>query len=295
MSELLESALPRPLLQGSELSFGYPGGALVFEQVSLEVGEREIVCLLGGSGCGKSTLLRQLGRLEQTEGAQLAGEVRLAGEPLRAPHPRMALVFQQPSLLPWLDAARNVGFGLDFKHQPALDKAARTRRVNEALAAVGLQGQGGLYPAQLSGGMAQRVALARALAREPELLLADEPFSALDAVTRAEMQELLVEVVHRWRSAVLLVTHDIDEAILVGDRILLMGGHPGRIVREWRVDIPRPREAYPEAVTALRLQILEALHTVRHAGTASIKTSASPHFSDAPTPNIFMTQESTTP
>ncbi|WP_225783181.1 ABC transporter ATP-binding protein [Xenophilus sp. Marseille-Q4582] len=258
-------AATRPLLEGRDLRFGYAGGPPVFEHVSLDIGEREIVCLLGGSGCGKSTLLRLLGRLEKHDGTQAGGEVRLGGEPLTAPHPRTALVFQQPSLLPWLSAARNVGFGLDFQHQPRHDQATLQRRVDEALAAVGLGGQGDLYPAQLSGGMAQRVALARALAREPQLLLADEPFSALDAITRAEMQELLVDVVHRWHTAALLVTHDIDEAILVGDRILLMGGRPGRIVHEWRVDIPRPREAHPEAVTALRLQVLEALREVRHA------------------------------
>lgn len=258
----------RTLLEGRDLQFGYAGGPPVFEQVSLDIAEREIVCLLGGSGCGKSTLLRLLGQLEKHEGTQVGGEVRLGGEVLQAPHPRTALVFQQPSLLPWLDAARNVGFGLDFKHQPVLDQATLRSRVDEALAAVGLGGQGGLFPSQLSGGMAQRVALARALARQPQLLLADEPFSALDAITRAEMQELLVEVVHRWHTAALLVTHDIDEAILVGDRILLMGGRPGRIVREWRVDIPRPREEHPEAVTALRLDVLDALGDVRHAAHA---------------------------
>ncbi|MFT7773770.1 ABC transporter ATP-binding protein [Roseateles sp.] len=274
MSAVLPVEATRPLLEGRDLRFGYAGGAPVFENVSLDIGEREIVCLLGGSGCGKSTLLRLLGRLENHAGTQTGGEVRLGGEPLMAPHPRTALVFQQPSLLPWLSAARNVGFGLDFKHQPRHDKAMLRRRVDDALAAVGLGGQGNLYPAQLSGGMAQRVALARALAREPQLLLADEPFSALDAITRADMQELLVDVVHRWHTAALLVTHDIDEAILVGDRILLMGGRPGRLMREWRVDIPRPREDHPEAVTALRLQVLEALHEVRHSNTVTAANKA---------------------
>ena len=274
MNALPSADTPCALLECRDLRFGYAGDAPVFESVSLDVGEREIVCLLGGSGCGKSTLLRVLGRVEKQEGADYAGEVRLGGEPLEAPHPRTALVFQQPSLLPWLNAARNVGFGLDFKHQPRIDKATLQRRVQDALVAVGLGTQGGLYPAQLSGGMAQRVALARALAREPQLLLADEPFSALDAITRAEMQELLVDVVHRWHTAALLVTHDIDEAILVGDRILLMGGQPSRIVRTWHVDIPRPRENYPQAITALRLQVLEALSEVRRGVLQSTQTQS---------------------
>ncbi|WP_298925854.1 ABC transporter ATP-binding protein [uncultured Ramlibacter sp.] len=263
-----------PVVQASGLGLRYGTRTDLFADVSLQVGQREIVCLLGGSGCGKSTLLRVLGRLEAGASAQARGEVLFLGSPLHAPHPRAALVFQQPSLLPWLDAARNVGFGLDFASQPPIARAALRQRVHDALEAVGLAGQGGLYPAELSGGMAQRVALARALAREPQLLLADEPFSALDAITRADMQELLVELVHRWQTAVLLVTHDIDEAIAVGDRILLMGAQPGQpagIVREWNVGITRPREAHPAAITALRLDILAALQGVRH--TVSLPNS----------------------
>lgn len=250
---------PAFALQARDLAWAYDGGRPVFSGVSLDIRPREIVCLLGGSGCGKSSLLRVLARLE----APASGDIRFLGEPLRAPHPRAALVFQQPGLLPWLDAAGNVGFGLDFEHQPQLTRAERATRVEHALSAVGLAGHGHRYPAQLSGGMAQRVALARALAREPQLLFADEPFSALDAITRAEMQALLVELVHRWHTAALLVTHDIDEAILVADRILLMGGTPGCIVREWTVDIERPRETQPAAVTALRLDILNALQGLR--------------------------------
>ncbi|MDR0225467.1 MAG: ABC transporter ATP-binding protein [Burkholderiaceae bacterium] len=258
-----------PVLQARGMGFGYAPGQAVFDEVSLQIAPREIVCLLGGSGCGKSSLLRVLGGLESLDGgAWSRGTLQFLGQPLNGPHPRAALVFQQPSLLPWLDARRNVGFGLDFARQPDLSAGLRAQRVEQALQAVGLGGSGALYPSQLSGGMAQRVALARALAREPQLLLADEPFSALDAITRAEMQELMVDLVHRWNTAALLVTHDIDEAILVGDRILLMGGRPGRIVREWRVDIARPREDQAAAVTALRLDILSALHGVRHAAQA---------------------------
>lgn len=243
------------VLIAENVSFAYGAAAPVFRDISLSIRRREIVALLGGSGCGKSSLLRVLAGLE----AARTGRVDFLGQPLSRPHPRSALVFQQASLLPWLNVLQNASFGLDFKHQPRIEPAARQARVHEALAAVGLAGRESAYPAQLSGGQAQRVALARALAREPELLFADEPFSALDAITRAEMQTLLVDVVHRWHAAVLLVTHDIDEAILVADRIVLMGGRPGAIVREWTVDIPHPRDDHAEAVTALRLSILAAL------------------------------------
>jgi NitT/TauT family transport system ATP-binding protein len=235
---------------------GY-GGKAVVDDVTLSIDKQEIVCLLGGSGCGKSTLLRGLAGLSGLQ----HGSVNFLGEPLLAPHPRAALVFQQPSLLPWLDVAGNVGFGLDFARQPVLARSVRDARIDAAVDAVGLTARTRAFPAQLSGGQAQRVALARALAREPELLFADEPFSALDAITRAEMQALLVDLVHRWHTAVLLVTHDIDEAILVADRILLMAGQPGRIVREWRVAIPRPRHDHAEQVIALRLEIVAALRT----------------------------------
>ena len=248
-------AATEQVLSAESLSFAYSKGGPTFEDVSLGIGRREIVCLLGGSGCGKSTLLRVLAGLETGS----AGAVRFLGQPLHRPHPRSALIFQQASLLPWLNVFDNACFGLDFKRQPPTKSAARKARVQAALTAVGLAGREQAWPAELSGGQAQRVALARALAREPELLFADEPFSALDAITRAEMQRLLVDVVHCWHAAVLLVTHDIDEAILVADRILLMAGKPGHIHCEWRVGIPHPREDHPSAVTTLRLQILAAL------------------------------------
>lgn len=246
-------------LEGSKLRFGYSASRAVFDEVSLTVNKREIVCLLGGSGCGKSTLLRVLAGLAQAN----SGSVSFLGKPVLEPHPRTALIFQQASLLPWLDVVGNAGFGLDFARQPEIDKATRQQRIAQAVEAVGLRGHEHVFPAQLSGGMAQRVALARALAREPELLFADEPFSALDAITRSEMQALLVDLVHRWHTAVLLVTHDIDEAILVADRILLMGGQPGGIVHEWKVNIPRPREDYANDVSQLRMEILAALRDLR--------------------------------
>ncbi len=248
-------------LRAEGLAFAYAGATPTFRDITLGVRPREIVAVLGGSGCGKSTLLRVLAGLQPPS----AGKLRFLGAPLAAPSPRSALVFQQASLLPWLNVTANVGFGLDFTRQPRISRQQHAQRVQDAINAVGLAGSEKRYPAALSGGMAQRVALARALARQPELLLADEPFSALDAITRAEMQTLLVDVVHRWHTAALLVTHDIDEAILVADRIVLMGGRPGGIVREWQVELARPRLADSAAVNALRLDILTALQGVRAA------------------------------
>lgn len=251
-------------LSAQNLSFRHRGVASpTFSGVSLSVRPREIVALLGGSGCGKSTLLRVLAGLE----APAAGQVAFLGQPLTQPHPRAALVFQQASLLPWLDVRGNVGFGLDFKHQPKIGAGERDLRVAQAIEAVGLSAHARAYPSSLSGGMAQRVVLARALAREPALLFADEPFSALDAITRAEMQALLVRLVHQWQAAVLLVTHDIDEALQVADRIVLMGHADGQgtatLVRSWQVDLPRPRDPHAPDTAAMRLDILSALQHLR--------------------------------
>ena len=259
------SLAPRQALQGRGLAYGYQADRPVFAGIDIEIDSQEIVALLGGSGCGKSTLLRTLAGLQPPD----AGTLQFLDAPLRAPHPRAAVVFQQASLLPWLNVQDNVAFGLDFKHQPKATQQAIAQRVQASIGAVGLAGKERLFPAQLSGGMAQRAALARALAREPRLLLADEPFSALDVLTRSDMQALLVDVVHRWHTAALLVTHDIDEALLVADRVLLMGSTPGvqagagRIVQGWRIDIAHPRRIDDERIAAMRLQILHALQSLR--------------------------------
>lgn len=267
------SASQQPLLRAERVSFAYDNGRMIFNDVSLQIQRREIVVLLGGSGCGKSTLLRLLAGLDNAN----RGQVYFMNEPVDRPHPRSALVFQQASLLPWLPVADNVAYGLNFKHQPKISASERKQRVQEALEAVGLAQHNRSWPAQLSGGMAQRVALARALARKPELLFADEPFSALDAISRAEMQRLLVELVHRWNTAVLLVTHDIDEALMVADRIILMGGSPGRIYREWECNQAHPRNERDSATAAMRDDILHNLHQVNAtAKPAATPSSASP-------------------
>lgn len=239
------------------LDYGQEDGSRkqVLTDFSMQVGAGEIIAVLGPSGVGKSTLLRVLAGLKQPS----AGRVLLHDKPVTGPHPRLSFMFQDPSLLPWLNVEANVGFGLDFRSQPQLGKAARRQRVQEALAEVRLADAGRLYPRELSGGMAQRVALARSLARQPELLLLDEPFSALDEVIRADMQQLLLEVCQRHNTAVVMITHDIDEALLLADRVVLLGGKPGRLLQEWTPAEPRPRNAASQELALMRLEILQTL------------------------------------
>jgi len=168
-------------------------------------------------------------------------------------------VFQEPVLLPWLDVAANVDFSLSLHHSPRLTLSERKERVASALDDVGLSKAGRARVHQLSGGMAQRVALARVLVRKPSLLLLDEPFGALDAITRTEMQRLLLQVVSTHRAAALLVTHDLDEALLLADRILLMGPNPGHIVAAWTIDAPHPRFERMKDLAPLRSELLAAL------------------------------------
>jgi NitT/TauT family transport system ATP-binding protein len=158
--------------------------------------------------------------------------------------------------------AQNIAFGLTLKKMPLLTKSERRSRISEAIAQVGLQGFERSYPHQLSGGMAQRVALARTLSRHPQLLLLDEPFSALDAITRLGMQTLLLDIIARQQTTVLMVTHDIDEALLLGDRVLLMAQHPGRIACEWAIAQPKPRFQQAQSLSEIRMAILEALAAV---------------------------------
>jgi NitT/TauT family transport system ATP-binding protein len=228
--------------------------------VGLRIAPGEFVCLLGPSGCGKSTLLGALaGHLPPSRGS-----VRVDGAAVDGPHPDRGLVFQQHTLFPWLRVIDNVAFGLKMK---GVARAARHARAHALLASVGLDGCESRWPSQLSGGMQQRVEIARVLINEPRVLLMDEPFGALDALTRSRMQQLLLEVWERFRTTVVFVTHDIDEALFLADRLLVMSARPGRIVEDLRLDFPRPREA--ELVTSPRFAELKrhCLHLL-HRGEA---------------------------
>jgi NitT/TauT family transport system ATP-binding protein len=223
--------------------------------ISFDVPDREFAVLVGTSGCGKSTILRLVaGLLRPTE-----GRVLVDGRPIAGPGADRGMVFQSYTLFPWLTIRQNVEFGPRLRGTPPAERAALARRY---LAQVGLAGFEGVYPRELSGGMMQRVAIARALANDPAVLLMDEPFGALDAQTRALMGELLLEVWEKAAKTVLFVTHDIDEALFLGDRVLVMTARPGRIREEIRVPLPRPRHAdlltAPEFV-ALKRRVMDLI------------------------------------
>ncbi len=220
--------------------------APVLGDISFTIEPGEFVAILGPSGCGKSTILRLIAGLEQPT----SGEVAIGGRRVSVTDDRCAVVFQEPRLLPWRTVAANVALGT--RRRPE----RQHMRVSRLLAEVGLRDVANVWPHQLSGGMAQRVGLARGLAAEPDVLLLDEPFAALDALTRLKMQDLLLQIRELHAQTVILVTHDIDEALYLADRILILGESPARLVAAHQVDVARPRDRSNPALSTLRDTIL---------------------------------------
>ena len=243
-----------------QLSIVLGQGAQAFEAVQgldCQIEAGQFVCILGPSGCGKSTLLGALaGHLQPS-----TGTLKVDAVPVVGPSPQRGMVFQQHTLFPWRSVRDNVAFGLKMR---GLGKLERHRAADEILALVGLEGFAGHWPDQLSGGMQQRVEIARVLVNRPRLLLMDEPFGALDALTRLNMQELLLDIWTRIRTTVVFVTHDIDEALFLADRLLVMSPRPGRIIEDLRLDFPRPRTT--ELVTRPQFARLKrhCLELLRH-------------------------------
>jgi ABC-type nitrate/sulfonate/bicarbonate transport system ATPase subunit len=240
----------RPKIEVRSVSktFQTRGGPLpVLDDLSFSVADGEFVAVIGPSGCGKSTLLSVLAGFECPD----TGEVRVDDEPVREPRRKGVCIFQQPSLYPWLDLERNIVFGLD-------GEPAETRRslVAHYIALVGLEGFEHAFPYQLSGGMQQRAELARALIVKPEILYLDEPFGALDALTRLRMRAELLRILSRERHTVVLVTHDVEEALHLADRVLVLSARPARIQQVIEVKLPRPRVLWNPELLALKASIL---------------------------------------
>src|SRR3954466_2228224 len=222
------------------------GAAPVLQGVDLTVAPGEFVCLLGASGCGKSTLLNLIAGLTPPT----SGTVEVSAE-------RPALMFQEPALLPWLTAAANVELALRARGVGRVERRTEAERL---LGVVNLAGQGGKRVHELSGGMRQRVALARALAQDSSVLLMDEPFAALDAITRDVLHQELARVWAEQELSILFVTHNVREAARLGERVVLMGSRPGRVVREWHMDVPQPRTIESPQVSSLAAEITRELH-----------------------------------
>jgi NitT/TauT family transport system ATP-binding protein/sulfonate transport system ATP-binding protein len=220
--------------------------------VTLDVGRGEFICLIGASGCGKSTLLRILAGFEVAS----AGAVEMYGKPITGPGPERGMVFQDFGLFPWLTVRENIAFG---PHQRGLPKARLDELAGHYLEMVGLEKFADFYPGQLSGGMKQRVAIARVLANECEVLLMDEPFGALDALTREKLQQDLLEIWERTKLTVIFVTHAVEEAVLLSDRVVVMTAGPGRIERDVQLALARPRDIVGVEFNQVRRDITQLL------------------------------------
>ncbi len=244
-------------IKGLTKSFSAEGKTFeALHDVNLSVGDKEFMCLLGPSGCGKTTLLRIMAGLERPT----SGAVLLDGEPIEGPGPQRGMVFQEYSLFPWRTILDNVAFGLELK---GVSKDERCEKARRYLKAVGLEEFENSYPHELSGGMKQRVAIVRALVNNPRALFMDEPFGALDAQTRNVMQSELLRIWQEQQKTVIFVTHSVDEAIYLADRVVIMSARPGQICEILDIEVPRPRVRTSSEVNRYRQRILQDLKSLR--------------------------------
>jgi NitT/TauT family transport system ATP-binding protein len=251
------------------------GYVAALENISFQAHRREFICIIGPSGCGKSTLIRILAGLDQ----QSSGQMLLDGKPVHGPGPDRGMVFQGYTLFPWRTVLENVMFGLEMR---GLRRTAAEQEALEWVEIVGLRRFVNAYPHELSGGMKQRVAIARALANRPRILFMDEPFAALDAQTRAQMQSYLIQLWKQIDITIVFVTHDLEEAVYMSDRILVLGAHPGHVRELVEVSLPRPRER-TQMVSPLFLATKKHLESLIH-GSPALDGE------EAPMPTIRMTQ-----
>jgi len=228
------------------------GSLNVIDDIDFDLKLGELLCIVGPSGCGKTTILRAIAGLEKPSG----GRICLEGKTIEGPGPDRGMVFQDPALFPWRNSLKNVEFGLEIK---GMGREEKERIARSSMDLVGLEDFSHSYPYQLSGGMQQRVGLARALANDPEMLLMDEPFGALDAQTRNSMQDELLRIWGETKKTVMFVTHSVDEAIYLGDRILVLSARPASIREEIKVQIERPRDRTGEQFNDLRKEVLGLL------------------------------------
>ena len=228
----------------------------VLDDITFDVKEGELVCVLGPSGCGKTTLLRIIaGLVDKT-----SGSILVDGEEVTGPGPNRGMVFQDFALFPWRTVQRNVEFGLEIKKIPPEERA---KIATEYIHLVGLDGFEKSHPSELSGGMKQRVGIARALANNPHILLMDEPFGALDSQTRNQMQTELLRIQDETKKTIIFITHSVDESVFLADRILILSARPGRIVKEYNIDLPRPRDRGDTDFITIRKSILSDLEQQR--------------------------------
>jgi NitT/TauT family transport system ATP-binding protein len=244
-------------LQIRNLSQSFPredGSILtVLDNLNFEVKDKEFVCILGSSGCGKTTLLRLIAGLDRAKN----GDIILDGEKIHGTNPKVGFVFQEYSLFPWRTVIDNIAFGLEMK---GMGKEERYRIADHYLQLVNLSQFRNSYPSELSGGMRQRVAVTRALALDPVLLLMDEPFGALDAQTRNTLQQELLQIWEKTRKTIVFITHSVDEAVFMADRIIVLTPRPGRLCRIFPVDLPRPRDRTSVDFARVRRDVLDQIN-----------------------------------